>query len=121
MSQAPSYKISSKEQGAPFDLVVTEISREPNKSYLSVPGFHHRTAPGARWLMCVYTDLAVKRGFSYWNVMYPTRDKEVLVVAFANAESSPRELFGHDFDGKRVLGEQMAPVAKFTRFCGLRR
>lgn len=61
-AQPSLYTVSSKAQGTPFDLVVTETKREPNKSYISVPGFHNLTAPGAHWLMCVYTDFAIKRG-----------------------------------------------------------
>lgn len=73
LGQSALYTVSSKAQGAPFDLVVTETKREPNKSFLPVPGFHKRTAPSARWLTCAYTDLALKRGFSYWVVVYPPR------------------------------------------------
>ena len=82
LGQPSLYTVSSKAQGAPFDLVVTETKREPNKSFISVPGFHNRTAPGARWLMCAYTDLAIKRGFLNWVVVYPPESSEVLVVAF---------------------------------------
>ena len=121
-AQAPLYTVSSKAQGAPFDLVVNEIKRENTKSSLSVPGFHNRTAPGARWLMCVYTDLAIKREFRYWTVMYPVEGNEVLVVGFSNSPTtSPKEVLGSEFDKERVIGEDMMPVEKFVAFCGIRR
>lgn len=121
-AQTQLYAASSKAQGAPFDLVVTEVRREANRSYLAVPGFHSRSAPGARWLMCAYTDLAIKRGFSHWSVMYPEQDKEILVVAFSNSSTtSPKSLFAEEFNKDRVVGEQMASVEKFVSFCGIRR
>ena len=116
------YTVSSKAQAAPFDLVVTETKREPNKSFISVPGFHNRTAPGARWLMCAYTDLAIKRGFSNWVVVYPPENSEVLVVGFSNSpNASVKELLGKDFNKERALGESVMPVEKFLPMCGRRR
>lgn len=121
-AQAPPYTVSSRAQGAPFDLTVTEVEREQDKSYLKVPGFHSRTAPGARWLMCAYTDLAIKRGYSHWAVMYPQDDKDVVVVVFSNSgSSSPKQLFGNEFDKERVIGEDMMPVSKMLGFCGMTR
>lgn len=120
--QATQYSVSSKAQGAPFDLVVTEIRREPNKSFLSVPGFHNRTAPGARWLMCAYTDLALKRGFSHWAVVYPPAGSEVLVVGFSNVAGAPvQEVLGPDYDKERIVGETFLPVENLFAMCGMRR
>jgi hypothetical protein len=122
LAQFSFYTVSSKAQGAPFDLVVTETKREPSKSFLSVPGFHKRTAPGARWLMCAYTNLAVKRGFSHWVVVYPAENSEVLVVGFSNSpNASVKELLGKDFNKERTLGESVMPVEKLFPMCGIRR
>jgi hypothetical protein len=72
--------------------------------------------------MCAYTDLAIKRGFSYWSVMYPKQDNETLVVAFSNSPAtSPKSLFAEEFNKDRVVGEQMFPVEKFVSPCGIRR
>lgn len=102
--------------------MVTETKREPSKSILSVAGFHKRTAAGSRWLMCAYTDLAVKRGFSHWIVVYPPENSEVLVVGFANSPTaSVKELLGEDFSKERTLGESVVPVEKFFPMCGMRR
>ena len=119
-AQASPYSISSKAQGAPFDLVATEIKRDDQKSYLKVLGFQTRTAPGARWLMCVYTDLAIKRGFSNWSVIYPEEKDDVLVVAFSNASgASPKEIFGAEYQQERVLGNNMMPTSKMMALCGM--
>lgn len=119
-AQQPLYTVSSKAQGATFDLVVTEVKREPHKSYLSVPGFHDRTAAGARWLMCAYTDLAVKRGFSHWVVVYPAGKEEILVVGFSNSpDTSLKEVLGDDFT-EHVLGKSLLPVEKVFPMYGMR-
>jgi hypothetical protein len=121
-AQPKLYAVNSKAQGAPFDLVVTEIKREPNKSFISVPGFHNRTAPGSRWLMCAYTDMALKRGFSHWVVVYPPADSETLVVGFSNSASTPiPALLGTDYNKERVMGETLMPVEKLFAMCGMRR
>jgi hypothetical protein len=115
------FTVSSKAQGAPFDLVVTETQRLPEKSYLNVPGFHERTAPGARWLMCAYTALAVERGFSHWYVVYPPEGSSRLVVAFSNASAaSPSQLLGPDYVKELAIGDGMMPVEKMAGFCGIK-
>jgi hypothetical protein len=116
------FSASSNAQGAPFELLVTETERLPTKSFLSIPGFHERTAPGARWLMCAYTALAVERGFSYWYVVYPAPSRTRVVVGFSNATSaSPAELLGPDYVKELAVGEGMMPVEKMVAFCGIKR
>lgn len=105
-----------------FDLVATEIQRLPNRSHLQVPGFHERTAPGARWLMCAYTALAVERGFSHWFVVYPPQDSIRLVVGLTNdANASPEQVLGSDFSKERLVGDKAMPVARMAAFCGIKR
>ena len=116
------YSASAKAQGAAFDLTFTEVKREPAKSYVAVPGFHTRTAAGSRWLMCAYTDIALKRGFTYWSVVYPEAGKDLIVIAFANTPTAqPEELLGPDFAADRILGKDMSPPAQFMGFCGMRK
>lgn len=116
------YAASSKAQGAPFDLVVTEIKREPNKSFLSVSGFHSRTRPGNRWLMCAYTDLVFKRGFSHWALVYPAENSEVVVIGLSNTPNiSVKDLLGDDFDKERVPSKIIMQAEKFSSLCGMRR
>lgn len=115
------FSASSRAQGAPFDLVVTETQRFPEKSYLTVPGFHDRTASGARWLMCAYTALAVERGFSHWYVVYPPEGSSRLVVALSNSsEASPSQLLGSDYVKELGMGDGMIPVEKMASFCGIK-
>jgi len=118
----PLFSASSKAQGASFDLVVTETQRLPTKSYLTVPGFHERTAPGARWLMCAYTALAMERGFSHWFVVYPPEGSSRVVVGLSNSPgASPLLLLGSDYVQSLAVGEQMMPVEKMAAFCGIKR
>lgn len=115
------FTASSKSQGASFDLVVTETQRFPEKSYLNVPGFHSRTAPGARWLMCAYTALAVERGFSYWYVVYPPEGSSRLVVALSNSSTAlPSQLLGSDYVKELEIGDGMMPVEKMAGFCRIK-
>ena len=116
---APLYSISAKALGLPFDMVVSEVRRTASKSYLEVPGFGERTSVQSRWLMCVYTDLAIERGFSHWTVVYPSEKGTRLVVGFSNsAKTSPSTLLGADFAADRTLGAEMTPVAPYASFCG---
>jgi hypothetical protein len=116
------FQASSKAQGAPFDLVVTETQRLPGKSYLQVPGFHERTAAGARWLMCACTALALQRGYSHWFVVYPPAGSEQLVVGLAQSDAADaREVLGSDYVRERLVRESAMPVALMAGFCGLKR
>lgn len=117
------YVAHSKDQGVTaFDLTVTETKREPNKSFLSVPGFHKRSAAASRWLMCAYTDLAIKRGFKYWSVIYPEEGNENLIVGFPRSQNENiGKTIGSEFSGKRVVPEKPASVEILaTKLCGMR-
>lgn len=107
----PSYIIRSKDRGAPFDLVVTETKRQPEKSYLSIPGFHNRSAAGSRWLMCAYNDLAAKRGYQYWTAIYPESEDGEVVVGFSNSASAdPSVILGSDYAKSRAIPDKLATV-----------
>lgn len=119
----PLYSVSAKDHGMPFDLVVTETKREPFKSFLSVPGFHKRPAAGSRWLMCAYTDLAIKRGFTHWTAVYPDESSDIIVVGFFQSENAdvPGTL-GSDFVASRAMPPKPASAEVMaTRLCGMRR
>jgi hypothetical protein len=116
--ERPSFQASSKGQGASFNLVVTETARFPSKSYLEVPGFHERSAPGARWLMCAYTALAKQRGFSHWLVVYPQEGSTRVVVGLTNSEfARAQAVLGSDYSNDRIVGERPMPVAKLAALC----
>ena len=120
-TDVPLYSISAKALGLPFEMDVSEVRRTASKSYLDVPGFGERTAVQSRWLMCVYTDLALERGFSHWTVVYPTQNGTRLVVGFSNsAKTSPSTLLGADFAPDRTIGAEMTAVAPYARFCGFK-
>jgi len=120
-AEEPSYRARSQDMGIhAFDLSVTETKRTDRTSVLNVPGFHARTAQGSRWLMCVYTDLALKRGFRWWTVVYPNAPSEEVLVGFLKAESeSPTQTLGAEFGGKNVLPP--APVDKYAVLCNMGR
>lgn len=72
--------------------------------------------------MCAYTDLALKRGFSHWAVVYPPANSDVLVVGLSNsAGASVQGLLGADYDKERIVGETLMPVEKLFSMCGMRR
>lgn len=116
------YMANSKMQGAPFDISVTETKRETMRSLLLIPGFHARTASETRWLMCAYTDLTMKRGFTHWTVMYPTRDSNILIIGFSNSSNtSPKDLIGPEFVDEQIMSKDMISIENFISFCGLSR
>jgi hypothetical protein len=114
------YSVSARSKDLPFDMTVSELRRTPTKSYLKIPGFNDRTAPQARWCMCVFADLARARGFKYWIAVYPPEEpgQDKLILGFSNeANASPAELLGTDFVSERMVGKNMASVAMFQQFC----
>ena len=116
------YSVSSKEQGMPFDLVVTEAKREPSKSFLSIPGFHKRSAAASRWLMCAYTDLAIRRGFKYWIAVYPDESNETIVIGLYQSENAdvPGTL-GSDYVASRAMPPKPASAELIrAKLCGMR-
>lgn len=107
-----------------FDLTVTEVKRESNKSFLVVPGFHKRSAAASRWLMCVYTDLAMRHGFKYWSVVYPEEANETLVLGFPQSEVEDfATTLGNEFTGERLIpqGRASSVDVMATRLCGMQR
>jgi hypothetical protein len=111
------YKITSKEMGfSSLDYTVTEIKRTDRLSVLHIPGFHKRSAAASRWMMCVYTDLAQKRGFKYWAAVYPDLSSEDVMVGFPNSENEEIAItLGPEFGTKNVLPS--ASVQKMIYFC----
>lgn len=117
-AQAFPYTANARAQGAPFDITVTETKRDATHSILQIPGFDSRTASEARWMMCAYTDLAIKRGFSYWTVLDPAEGSDLLVIGFSkSAGISPKDVLGPAYVSDRA-SDDMTPVASFMAFCG---
>lgn len=102
------YRINSRDMGfEAFDLTVTETKRTPRTSVLHVPGFQERSAAASRWLMCVCTHLAFRRGFKFWAVAYPEPPGEDLVVGFPETEREDvSQTLGPEFVKDRTLPPQ---------------
>ncbi len=111
------YKITSQQMGFSFlDYTVIEIKRTDRLSVLHIPGFHKRSAAASRWMMCVYTDLAQKRGFNYWAVVYPDISNEDIIVGFPNSQDEDiAQTLGPEFGSKYAL--PTASVQKMIMFC----
>ena len=112
------YSVSSREMGiTQFDFTVTEIKREPRISTLKIPGFHDRSAAASRWMMCAYTDLAIKRGFKFWAALYPKNSSEEIQLGFPNSENEDlTKTLGPKFSEDSVV---VSPVATFAPLCGM--
>jgi hypothetical protein len=111
------YKISTKEMGITvFDYTVTESKREDQYSVVRIPGFHGRSAPASRWMMCVYADLAQERGVHFYAAVYPDPPSEDITVYFP---------FSPDEDIVQTLGPEIRtenvmpimPVHQMLFFC----
>jgi hypothetical protein len=115
------YSLRSRDQGiAAFDLTVSETTRTKRTSVLNIPGVNSRSSQGARWLMCAYTDLALKRGFKYWAALYPSPPGEDVVVGFLDSEDQNLvQTLGAEFDSKMVLPASSAE--KLAVLCGIRK
>ena len=104
-----------------FDLTVTETKRAARTSVLHVPGFQKRSAAASRWLMCVYTDLAIQRGFKFWVVVYPEQAGEDLLVGFPQSQDEKcSETLGKEFASRLVFPNAPASVETFIAMCGMK-
>ena len=112
------YYVSSKDMGiVKFDATVTEIERKPRSSLIEIPNFNNRSAAASRWMMCAYTDLAVKRGFNYWAAFYPEKNDNLLLIVFPNSESKNEQIYKDlSIDSEKPI---IASVEKYARFCGI--
>ena len=112
------YSVSSREMGiTQFDFTVTEIKREPRISKLKIPGFQDRSAAASRWMMCAYTDLAIKRVFKFWAALYPQDSSDEIQLGFPNSENEDlTKTLGPKFTKESAV---VSSVATFARMCGM--
>jgi hypothetical protein len=112
------YSVSSGGMGiTQFDYTVTEIKREPRLSTLKIPGFHDRSAGASRWMMCAYTDLAIKRGFKFWAALHPTNSSDEIQLGFPSSEDEDlTKSLGPKFSKESAV---VSSVATFARLCGM--
>lgn len=112
------FTMSSKERGiTAFDYVVTEVARENGYSTLNIPGFQQRSAPASRWMMCVYTELAIERKSTLWAAIYNDNTGDMVTVVFPQSDSLDDPAFAN----VDALGAapQIMSVINFIKFCGL--
>ncbi|MDD2734073.1 MAG: hypothetical protein PHF56_09025 [Desulfuromonadaceae bacterium] len=112
------YSVSSREMGiTEFDFSVTEIKREPRISTLIIPGFQDRSAAASRWMMCAYTDLAIKRGFRFWAALYPQDSSNEIQLGFPDSENEDlTKTLGAKFTKESVV---VSSVVTYSRMCGM--
>ena len=112
------FSVSSKDRGiTAFDFVVTEVEREGSVSVLNIPNFQQRSAGASRWMMCVYTELALERGAEYWSSIYTDNSGDIVTIVLPETDS----LDDPAFKNVDTLGTQpmISAVGMFKRFCGL--
>lgn len=114
------FEASARERGAGFDLQVEEIGRTDGTSRLRVPGVHARTAAQSRWLTCMYTELAVLRGFAYWDAGYPDENQDLVELQFSGSLAGPADA-ARDVSARPEARdsdtEGMAGVEEMAAFC----
>lgn len=115
--EIPLFHANSKELGYDsIDIDIIEISRRERTSVLKIRGFHNRSAFGSRWLMCAYTNLAMKRNFKNWVAYYPVLPDEDLLLLFPDNETDDlSKLAGQELDKARLVPSP--PFNKMLAFC----
>ncbi|MDO6692667.1 hypothetical protein Q4574_05200 [Aliiglaciecola sp. 3_MG-2023] len=113
------FSVSSKDRGiTAFDYVVTEVEQREGVSILNIPKFQERSAQASRWLMCVYSELAISRNAEYWSSIYTDNSGDKVTVVLPQSGSLQDKAFtGIDFLGTQP---KITPVALFKKFCGLK-
>lgn len=110
--------ISSKTKGiTAFDIEVKEVSRKNNSSVLNIANFQDRSAAASRWMMCAYTEIAIKRGFNYWAALYNESSGDEVIVVFPSSDSLDDPAFKEVNVGN--FSSEAMPVEVFKKFCGL--
>lgn len=118
-AQAQGYVFAAKDTGYPGSAyVVTETAHTATTVSVSIPGFENRSAPESRWMMCVYTNLAMLYQQPYWTAVYPQAGSDTVLIGFP-ASDAPDSLqaLGPEFLGPKALKNIMS-VETMKRFCG---
>ena len=114
------YRVNSKDVGwDTIDLTISEIRRDGRISVLRIPHYGERSAIESRFAMCVFTDIAIQRGFEVWIVSDGSITDDVVRVGFlkSNGEDATK-LLGKDFVGDNVLRGEVQVI---NRMCGIER
>ena len=116
-AHAESIEFSAKETGfLNLDYSAKELSYTDKISVLNIPGFNNRSAEASRWMMCVYTNIALMRHQKYWIAAYPTDASDNVSIGFPESEN-PEDSgkLGKEFIGDHAL--KIMPVDKMLMFC----
>ncbi len=113
------FHASSKERGITvFDFEVIETERNEHFSILEIPNFQSRSARASRWMMCIYTELAIARNAEYWTSIYTDDSGDKVTVVLPKTHSTNDSAFtGVDTLG---TGLNVMSVSKMKAFCGLK-
>jgi hypothetical protein len=116
-SFAQELKFSPQETGFPsLTYSVTEVSHSDSVSDLKIPGFEDRSAVASRWMMCVYTNVAIIRHKNYLVTAYPEGDDIVHVGFPESKDAGQLEKLGPPFAGNDK-SKQVMLVATMREFC----
>ena len=117
-ARAELYRVRSTEMGIrAFDVTVIELKREERTSLLSIPGYHNRSAAASRWMMCAYTDLALKRGFKFWAAVASDPPDDSVLLGFPqSAGEDIAQTLGPRFAGDSPL---TGSTETFAALCGI--
>lgn len=110
--------ISSKDRGiSAFDFEVKEVNRNNNSSILRIINFQDRSAAASRWMMCAYSEIAQKRGFSFWSALYDDHSGDEVIIVFTSSKSLEDPAFKEV--NIKDFKPQIMPVKVFKKSCGL--
>jgi hypothetical protein len=113
------YVVSSKEMGIKnFNYTVEEIERQPSYSKLHIRNFNDRSAAASRWMLCAYTDLAIKRGFENWAIYYPKEVKDQLLIVFPQTKSKDDPIYKEMKLDSNI--PMIASIYTFAQMCGMK-
>jgi hypothetical protein len=117
-AQAQDHVFAAKEMGLPGSrYVVSETARTAATVSVSIPDFEKRSAPESRWMMCVYTNLAMIDHHPYWAVVYPESGSDTVLIGFPAADDPDSlQALGPEFLGPKALKTIMS-VDKMKLFC----
>lgn len=116
-AHAEEIEFNAKETGfLNLDYSAKEISHTDRISILNIRGFNNRSAEASRWMMCVYTNIALMRHQRFWIAAYPTDASDNVSIGFPESESQEDSgKLGKEFTGDRAL--KTMPVEKMLLFC----
>jgi hypothetical protein len=122
LAQAQDHVFAAQETGLPgSSYVVSETGHASIMATavtVSIPAFEKRSARESRWMMCVYTNLALIYHRPYWAAVYPQEGGDTVTIGFP-ASNKPEDLqaLGPEFVGPRSLKNIMS-VETMKIFCG---